>query len=135
MGYKLLAILRALPAVALAKAGVVKWYLPAGKAGNGGLQPRHMAGRFPPPFYLLYMYYVYILKTGARHYIEYSSNLKRRFQEHRDGKVKSTKHFKPIRLCYYEAFEKKMLAMRREKELKEYGSAYRWLIERISGRS
>jgi len=94
-----------------------------------------MAGQFPPPFYFLYMYYVYILKTGGRHYIGYSSNLKRRFQEHKEGKVKSTKNLKPISLCYYEAYEKKNSAMQREKELKKFGSAYGWLMKRICGRS
>jgi len=81
------------------------------------------------------MYYVYILKTGVRHYIGYSGNLKRRLQEHIERKVKSTRNLKPINLCYYEAYESKDLAMQRERELKEFGSAYKWLIKRISGRS
>jgi len=50
------------------------------------------------------MYYLYILKTGDKHYIGSTGDLKKRLQEHKDGKVKSTKYKKPIGLIYYEAY-------------------------------
>lgn len=65
-------------------------------------------------------YYVYILHNQARNfiYIGYSENLKRRFQEHNEGKTKSTKSYKPLDLIFYEAYPTKPDAKRREKYLK-----------------
>ncbi len=77
------------------------------------------------------MYYVYILKTADKRYVGYSSNLKRRIDEHSKGKVSSTKHKKPIELIYYEAYLKKESAQKRERNLKKFGSAYSSLTKRI----
>ena len=80
------------------------------------------------------MYYIYILKIsgikGKNFYIGYSSDLKKRFQEHLDGKVKTTKDRSP-ELVYYEAFNDKYLALKREKGIKSSGSVYMALMKRL----
>lgn len=67
-----------------------------------------------------HMYYVYVLKSLSCDwlYVGYSNDLERRFGEHNDGKVKSTKAYKPFKLIFYEAFESKKDAKRREQYLK-----------------
>lgn len=60
-----------------------------------------------------------------------SNKLKERFKEHNDGKVKSTKRYKPWKLLYYEAFVGENLARIREKRLKYNGNAIRELKKRI----
>jgi len=65
------------------------------------------------------MHYVYILLlANKKFYIGYTHELKRRYYEHENGKVKSTKHKRPLKLLYYEAFLSKKDAMRREKYFK-----------------
>ena len=65
-------------------------------------------------------YYVYILKSKKNDnlYIGFSSDLKRRFQEHNRGLNFSTKADKPWQLIHYEAYLNKNDAVRREKYLK-----------------
>jgi putative endonuclease len=71
------------------------------------------------------MYYVYILKNlkDNKIYTGYTSNLQRRLNEHKSGRVKSTKHRKPLKLVYYEAYLSKKDAREREKYLKSGGKA------------
>jgi len=65
------------------------------------------------------MYYVYILLLKDNDlYKGYTADLKRRIKEHKNGKVKSTKYKKPIRLIHYEAYLLKSDAERREAFLK-----------------
>lgn len=72
------------------------------------------------------MYYVYILKNKRtnRSYIGYTENLRRRLSEHKkkDG---------DIELVYYEAYIHERQARARERKLKQYGSAWRGLKERL----
>lgn len=56
-------------------------------------------------------------------YTGFSSDLKRRFEEHRMGLVKSTKNRRPLKLVYYEAFLSIVDARNREKYLKSGGKA------------
>lgn len=65
-------------------------------------------------------FYVYVLRNEERNfiYIGYSENLKQRVQEHNEGKVQSTKFYKPLKLIFYEAYLTKSDAKRREKYLK-----------------
>ncbi len=79
------------------------------------------------------MYYVYLLKSKKDEgfYIGFSGDLKNRFQEHIDGLVESTKHRRPLKLIYYEAYNKEDLARIREGKLKEFGSAYVGLLKRL----
>jgi putative endonuclease len=79
------------------------------------------------------MYYVYLLKSikDKGFYIGYSSDLKRRFEEHLSGSVDATKNRLPLELFYYEAYSTKEKALEREEKLKKFGSSYKGLIKRI----
>jgi predicted GIY-YIG superfamily endonuclease len=58
---------------------------------------------------IFYMYYVYLLKSkkDSGFYIGYSSDLRRRFTEHTEGRVESTKNRRPLELIYYESYNTK----------------------------
>ncbi|MCR4263518.1 MAG: GIY-YIG nuclease family protein [Candidatus Roizmanbacteria bacterium] len=66
------------------------------------------------------MYYVYALLSNKNGdlYIGSTSDLRIRFKEHNDGRVKSTKGYRPWMLVYYEAYRNKNDATQREKQLK-----------------
>jgi len=65
------------------------------------------------------MYYVYVLKgLGDKLYKGYCSDLRKRFEQHNSGKIKSTKRLRPLKLIYYEAFESKNSARKEELFLK-----------------
>ena len=66
------------------------------------------------------MFYVYILrsKVDNKFYTGFSSDLKRRLKDHKDGNVTSTKNRRPLKLFYYEAYKDKESALKREKFLK-----------------
>jgi len=79
------------------------------------------------------MYYVYVLKSEKDRslYIGYTNNLKRRFEEHNEGKNTSTKYKIPFELVYYEAYGSKSDAKYREKQLKRFAQSYAALKKRI----
>ncbi len=65
------------------------------------------------------MEYVYfLLLNNGKTYKGSTSDLRRRISEHNQGKVKSTKHKRPLKLIHYEAYLLKQDAVRREKYLK-----------------
>ncbi|MEI7809976.1 MAG: GIY-YIG nuclease family protein [bacterium] len=66
------------------------------------------------------MFYTYVLKSkkNGKLYTGYTSDLKKRFKEHNDGKSKYTKNNIPYDLIYYEACINKDDAMNREVYLK-----------------
>ena len=66
------------------------------------------------------MRYVYILKSlkDYKLYIGRTDDLKRRFVEHVNGKIISTKNRRPLKLIFYESFASKSDAIRREKYFK-----------------
>jgi len=68
------------------------------------------------------MYYVYVLKSDKdnKNYVGYTKNLKLRFEQHKKGKVKSTKNRKPLKLIYYEVCLNQQDTTHREKYLKTY---------------
>lgn len=78
------------------------------------------------------MFYVYLLrsKKDKKFYIGSTSNLKLRFQEHNNGKVKSTSYRRPLRLVYYEAYINENVARKRERQLKS-GKANTALKKRL----
>lgn len=82
---------------------------------------------------LIIMFFVYILKSKRNEsiYIGYTSDLKRRFEEHNNKKNKSTKHNAPFELIYYEAYKSKTDARYRENNLKRFAQAYTGLKRRI----
>lgn len=79
------------------------------------------------------MFYVYVLKSQkhGKSYIGYTDDLKRRFKEHNSGQSGFTSHGIPWRLVYYEAYLSVDDAKDREKQLKDYGSAFGFLKKRI----
>jgi len=65
------------------------------------------------------MHYLYLLLLSDNNiYKGTTDDLKRRFDEHKRGKVKSTKNKRPLKLIHYEAYFLKSDANRREKFLK-----------------
>ncbi|MDA1337372.1 MAG: GIY-YIG nuclease family protein [bacterium] len=65
------------------------------------------------------MYYVYfLLLIHGKVHTGMSGDLRRRIDEHKTGKVGSTKNFRPFKLLGYEAYILKSDAQRREKFLK-----------------
>ena len=65
-------------------------------------------------------YYTYILRSKKNNslYIGYTSDLRKRFQEHNSGNNKATKPFIPYKLIFYEAFLHRIDAKNREEYLK-----------------
>ena len=77
-------------------------------------------------------YYVYLLEDrGGSIYIGCTSDLHKRMQEHKNGKVYSTKRMSSMQLVYFEAYRLKEDAFKREKHLKYYGSGLRNLKLRL----
>ncbi|MDD4607233.1 MAG: GIY-YIG nuclease family protein [Patescibacteria group bacterium] len=79
------------------------------------------------------MFYVYVIKSQKDNmtYIGSTNDLKRRFNEHNKGLVKSTKPRIPFELIYYEAYKSEADARRREHNLKLKSRAYAQLRKRI----
>jgi len=65
-------------------------------------------------------YYVYVLRSKKTKglYIGFTTDLKKRLEEHNRGQVFSTKPYLPWQLIYYEAMLNQDDAKRREKYLK-----------------
>lgn len=78
------------------------------------------------------MYYTYVLRSQKdnKHYIGFTEDLERRFEEHNDRLVKATKHRIPFELVYYEACLCKEDAIKREKYFKT-GFGRRFIKERL----
>ena len=79
------------------------------------------------------MCYVYLLKDPNSDwiYIGYTSNLRRRLKEHREGQTQTTRRFSSIQLVYYEAYKSAEDAQERERKLKQYGNSLGILKKRI----
>ena len=67
------------------------------------------------------MYYTYILKCkDDTYYTGYTNDLSKRLKNHNAGKgAKYTRGRGPVKLIYYEEFDNKQSAMRREWEIKQ----------------
>ena len=80
------------------------------------------------------MFTVYVLKSEnkGRYYVGFSADLEKRLQEHNAGKVRSTKAYKPWFIVYKEKFLNKILARKRELEIKSFksGNAFKKLIKK-----
>lgn len=79
------------------------------------------------------MYYVYLLrsKKDKQAYLGSTNDLRRRFSQHNDGKVPSTKYRIPFELVYYEAYRSERDARVREHNLKLRANALSQLRRRI----
>ncbi len=69
-----------------------------------------------------YVFYVLLLDKGY-FYKGYTSNFRRRMIEHfsRCGGCKTTKRYRPISIIYYEVYQEKTKAIRRERDMKQKG--------------
>lgn len=65
-------------------------------------------------------FYVYVIRSvnHNRNYTGFTSNLKKRIKEHNSGTTKSTIPYFPWKLVFFEIFESKIEALKREKFLK-----------------
>lgn len=81
------------------------------------------------------MFYVYVLKSNKdeKHYIGFTVDLKNRFEEHILGKVNATSYRRPLELIYYECYQDRKIAQKRERQLKG-GKAHVALIQRLKSR-
>jgi len=79
------------------------------------------------------MFYTYLIKSRDKNwfYIGSTKDLKNRFKKHNEGKVKSTKFYKPFELVYYESYKDYPLAKRREYELKNNNYKKENLLKRV----
>jgi len=77
-------------------------------------------------------YYVYVLrsKQDKKNYIGYTSDLRKRVNEHEQGLTTSTRSRRPLVLIYYEACLSKEDAKRREYYFKATGGR-RFLAKRL----
>ena len=74
-------------------------------------------------------YYCYITSNKNRTvlYIGYTDNLKRRLVEHSKGiGAAFTKKYKAIDLVYFEIFDNKKEAKKRESQLKNWHKEWKW---------
>lgn len=73
------------------------------------------------------MYYVYLLKLNNNSiYTGSTPDLEKRLREHCNGKCKSTKIYRPVKLIWFCAFPNRLLARRFENYLKKgSGQAFR----------
>jgi putative endonuclease len=80
------------------------------------------------------MFYVYVLrsKKDINLYIGSTNDLKKRFKEHNDGKIFSTKRRRPFGLIYYEAYRSEADARKREHNLKLRSNAFTQLKRRLN---
>lgn len=69
---------------------------------------------------IMKFYYVYVLKSVNFDfiYVGFTTNLKKRFQEHDNREELSTKHYAPFELIHYEAYRNQKDARRRENYFK-----------------
>ncbi|MGK9367772.1 GIY-YIG nuclease family protein [Melioribacter sp. Ez-97] len=74
------------------------------------------------------MYFTYILQSlkDHRYYYGSTSNLEERLKTHNAGKVRSTKSRRPLKIIYYETFDRRSEAYRRELFFKSK-EGYEWL--------
>lgn len=81
------------------------------------------------------MYYFYILQShlDGKLYYGQTVDLRRRVEQHKNGRVASTKQRRPLELIYYEAYNSRELARAREHTVKRSGTAREALRKRITG--
>ncbi len=79
------------------------------------------------------MYYVYVIQSEKDRstYIGYTSDLEKRIKEHNQGKTRSIKSKIPFKLVYFEEFESKTEARKREIRLKKNSFEKEQLFKKI----
>ena len=78
------------------------------------------------------LFYVYVLESDSdgKRYIGFTSNLRKRIEEHQRGKSFSTKYRLPMKIIYLEGCISEVDARRREKYLKST-RGNRFLVKRL----
>lgn len=73
-----------------------------------------------PRVHFFMMYFTYVLRSmrDGKMYVGFTSDLRRRFSEHQQGRNVSTKNRRPFELLFYEAFKDERDALRRESYFK-----------------
>jgi putative endonuclease len=80
------------------------------------------------------MYYFYViqsLKDPHWFYKGSTNDLRRRFTQHQNKEVQSTRSYHPLRIVYYEAYVNEKAARSREIMVKKSGSSWGALMKRI----
>ncbi|MEK7143059.1 MAG: GIY-YIG nuclease family protein [Patescibacteria group bacterium] len=79
------------------------------------------------------MYYVYVLKSKSDNklYIGFTSDMRKRLEEHNAGENLSTRGRRPFQLVYCEVYKSRKDALTREKKLKNFKNSYKELKKRI----
>jgi len=74
-------------------------------------------------------FFVYVLRSLVkdRFYVGQTSDLSDRLRRHNEGRVKSTKALRPWSIVYFEKYETRAAAMRRERELNELKGTAKFL--------
>lgn len=78
-----------------------------------------------------YFYVLQSLKNPDWFYKGSTNDLRRRFREHQNKEVNSTRAYHPLRLVYYEAYLTEQAARNREAMVKMSGSSWGSLMKRI----
>jgi putative endonuclease len=78
------------------------------------------------------MFYAYVLKSDKfdRYYYGHTANLEERLRNHNSGKTKSIKTFIPYSIVYYETFESRAEAIKRERFFKT-GNGRRFIKQKL----
>lgn len=80
------------------------------------------------------MYYVYLIKSLQKNwfYIGYTDNITNRLKKHNTYQVRSTKAHAPLKLIYFEAYNDKTSAKKREIQLKKNSQQKEILFKKLS---
>ena len=79
-----------------------------------------------------HFYYVYVLESmkDGKQYIGFTSDLRKRMDQHQQGKSFATAPRRPFSLAYYEACRSRIDAVRREQYFK-HSEGRRYLAKRL----
>ena len=78
-----------------------------------------------------YFYVLQSLKNPKWFYKGSTPNLRKRIEQHKQGSVRSTKAYLPLKLIYYEAYTNLAAARLRESSVKRSGSVWTPLMKRL----
>lgn len=80
------------------------------------------------------MWYFYVLQSQKDKnwfYKGSTNDLRKRFVQHNNKEVQSSKYYIPFKLVYYEAYLTEQSVRRRESSVKKSGSVWKPLMDRI----